>query len=210
MKGKTLSAFGLLAILVGAAMIFFNNQISKVGIIVAGGVLFVAAGLINLIMYGHSQKGSGLGRLLGQLANAAAIVFGICLLVFSSSFEPLIAFIFGIFIAVCALFQFFMLAIGARPHQLPGWLYVFPLLLTGAAVYIFIQRDMTESLLLIVTGASVATAGLGWIFEGASLGMARRAAASEAESKKEIEPEDDKKELEAPKTEPTEGEHSEK
>lgn len=210
MKGKTLSGFGLIAILAGVAMIFFHSQISKAGIIIAGGVLFVAAGLINLIAYGHSQKGNGLGRLLGQLANAAAIVFGICLLVFSSSFEPLIAFIFGIFIAVCALFQFFMLAIGARPHQLPGWLYVFPLLLTGAAVYIFIQRDMTESLLLIITGASVATAGLGWIFEGTSLGMARRAFAAEAESKKELEPADDKKEPDTPKTDPAEGEHSEK
>lgn len=210
MKGKTLSAIGLIAVLAGVAIIIFSNRVSKTEIIIGGGILFVAAGLLNLIIYGHSQKGSSIGRLLSQLANAAAIVFGICLLVFSASFEPLIAFIFGLLVSVCCLWQFFMLAIGARPYQLPGWLYVFPLALMGAAVYIFVQNDMAESLLLIITGASLATAGLGWICEGTSLGMARRAAAAKPEAEKPTERIEPQKQPDAPQIDAAESPESEK
>lgn len=210
MKGKTLSAIGLIAALAGVAIIIFSSKVSKAEIIVAGGVLFVAAGLLNLIIYGRSQKGSGIGRLLSQLANAAAIVFGICLLVFSSSFMPLIAFIFGLLIAVCALWQFFLLAIGARPLQLPGWLYAFPLALMGAAAYIFIQNDMPESTLLIITGAALAVAGAGWICEGTCLGMARRAYHAGADSRKTTELPEPQKQPEAPQNAPDETSQNEK
>lgn len=209
MKGKTLSAIGLIAALAGVAIILFHSQVSKSGIILTGGVLFVAAGVLNLIVYGQSKEGQGFGRLLSQLANAAAIVLGICLLVFKSTFEPMVAFIFGLLIAVCALWQFFLLAIGARPHQLPGWLYAFPLALTAAAIYIFLQKDMAEPLLLIITGASLAVVGVGCVIEGACLGVARRAAEKESEKVPEKAPE---REIEkgAEKEQPKEAEKPEK
>lgn len=180
MKGKTLSAIGLVAVLIGVALIFFHTAISKTGIILTGGVLFVATGVINFMIYGQDKGSHGLGRLLSQLANAAAIVLGICLLVFSQTFVPLVSFIFGLLLAVCALWQFFILALGTRPHQLPGWLYVFPLLLTGASIYVFVQKNMPESTLLVVVGVSMAVLGAGCIVEGTNLGMARRAAEHEA------------------------------
>ncbi|MCD8388079.1 MAG: DUF308 domain-containing protein [Bacteroidales bacterium] len=177
MKGKTLSTLGILIAAVGAVLIICHKQITSTGIVITGGILFMAVGLVNLIIYGQSTKGDhGMGRAFAQIANAAAIVLGICMLVFESTFSPLVPFIFGLLVAVCALWEFFLLAVGTRPHSLPGWMFVFPLLLAGGSVFIFLQKDAEEHLIMLVTGIALAVLGVGCIIEGSALGMVRRAA----------------------------------
>ena len=175
MKGKTLSAIGLIALIAGLAIAIFYRSITTEGVVITGGVLFMAVGVSNLIIYGSpSRQASSVARVFSQISNAAAIVLGICMLVFQSTFVPLVAFIFGLLVAVLALWQFFLLAIGTRPYQLHGWLYAFPLLLTGAAIYVFVKGSSAGQEIMLVTGIAVAVMGVGCFCQGTALGMARR------------------------------------
>lgn len=182
MKGKTLSALGLVLLAVGVALMIFYTVVNSGNIVIGAGIAFAAVGLVNLILIASSHKGGTLPRLFTQITNGGAIILGICMLVFTSIFTPIVPFIFGIVAAVCALWQFFMLAVGTRPYQLPGWLYIFPLVITGLAVWIFVSRPRPgsdESLLTLLTGCSLALAGLGSIIEGSLLGHERRKAERE-------------------------------
>ena len=138
MKGKTLSALGFVVLAVGIALMIFYTVVNSSNIVIGAGVAFTVVGVINLVLIASSRKSVSVARLLTQITNGGAIILGICMLVFTSTFSPLVPFIFGIVAAVCALWQFFMLAMGTEPYRLPGWLYVFPLAITGLAVWIFI------------------------------------------------------------------------
>lgn len=176
MKGRSLSVLGIFAAVIGAILIICFNSIKISGVIIVGGILFVCVGLVNLIFYTSvTRQESGMSKVLTFVTNAAAIVLGICMLVFQTVFAPLITFMFGLFVAICALWQFFVLAVGARPYQLPAWLYTFPILLIVGSVYIFFRRSAHEdTLLMLATGISLAVLGLGCIIEGSALGIARR------------------------------------
>jgi len=176
MKGKTLSIVGILAAAIGALLIICNTAITKSGVIVTGGILFVGVGLANLIFFG-AGKGSaqGTARVLTLIANAAAIILGLCMIVFRDVFSNLIPFIFGLLIAICAIWQFFTLAISVRPVQLPGWLYLFPVAILGGSVYIFFTDNTTsEHIVMLATGIAIALFGISCIIEGSLLGVHNR------------------------------------
>lgn len=188
MKGKTLSALGLIALIAGVAIIIFYKSITSQGVVLTAGLLFMAVGLANLIVYGRPNRtASSIGKVFTQISNAAAIVLGICMLVFQSTFAPLVSFIFGLLIAVCALWQFFLLAVGTRPYQLHGWLYVFPLLLTAGAIFIFVQKVSSDEVIVLTTGIAMAVMGVGCFCQGVALGMARRQAEKPSEEPKHAE-----------------------
>lgn len=150
-------------------------------VVIAGGILFVAVGVCNLIIFGQSSRETrGVARLFNQISNTAAIVLGICMLVFQHTFTPLVPFIFGLLVAVCSLWQFFLLAIGARPYQMPAWHYIFPVVIAGIAVYIFTQETSDESAIVLATGIALALLGTACVIEGSALGMQRRKAAKAA------------------------------
>lgn len=182
MKGKSLSAIGLIALIAGALLIIFYEYITSAKVVLTGGILFVGVGVSNLIVFGQNTKESrGVARLFNQIANAAAIVLGICMLVFRDTFLPLVPFIFGLLVAVCSLWQFFLLAVGTRPYQMPAWQYLFPVLLAADAVYIFMQKLTDERVIVLATGIGIALMGLACVVEGSSLGMCRRRAIKGAE-----------------------------
>lgn len=194
MKGKTLTAVGLITLIVGVAIAFFYKDITSHSVVLTGGLLFVAVGVANLIIYGRpGERGSSVSRVFTQIANAAAIVLGICMLVFQGTFAPLVSFIFGLLVAVCALWQFFLLAVGTRPYQLHGWLYLFPLLLAAASIYIFLQSDASDEIISLTTGVSVAVMGAGCICEGSALGIARRRAEKSAAESAKVAPAEEEK-----------------
>ncbi len=179
MKGKTLSAVGLVALAAGAALILFNTAINSGNIVIGAGIAFALVGVVNLILIAGTRRSGSMARALTQIANGGAIILGVCMMVFKSVFMSIVPFIFGIMAAVCALWQFFMLAMGTEPYRLPGWLYVFPLAITGLAVWIFIERSSVfadESMLILLTGCALALTGVGSIVEGLILGHHRRAA----------------------------------
>lgn len=173
MKGRSLTIAGIFAAAIAAVLILCYQSINLMGVAITCGILFVAVGLINMIFYGY-KSGDESAKVLNLVTNAAAIVLGISMLVFREEFRPMIAFMFGLLVAVCALWQFFVLAIGARPYQLPAWLYLFPVLLAGGSVYIFMNPTHEDSVLIFATGIAMAVLGVSCIIEGSILGVARR------------------------------------
>ena len=109
------------------------------------------------------------------LTSAAAVILGVCMLIFQDTFIPLVPVMFGILVAFSALYQFYILAIGARPVLLPGWLYIIPIALVGGAVYIFLQRpDIHDPKIMLATGISLVVFGAGSLIEGILLGNEHR------------------------------------
>ncbi len=179
MRGRTLNIIGILVAIIGGLLTYFHRSVSTERIVEIGGVIFVAAGLVNLLFF---NNGNGASRVMTSICNAAAIIFGVCMLVFRSTFEPIIPFAFGLIIAISALWQFYALAVGIRPRMLPAWLYFFPILLVLPAIYIFIFVGNTVPdvhLISIITGISLIVFGVGAIIEGCML------AAEPADGKKE-------------------------
>lgn len=173
MKGRSLTIAGIFAAALAAVLILCYKSINLMGVAITCGILFVAVGLINMIFFGYRSDNES-SKVLNLVTNAAAIVLGISMLVFREEFRPMIAFMFGLLVAVCALWQFFVLAIGARPYQLPAWLYLFPVLLAGGSVYIFINPVHDDNVLIFATGIAMAVLGVSCLIEGSILGMARR------------------------------------
>ncbi len=173
MRGRSLTIAGIFAAAIAAVLILCYKSISLMGVAITCGILFVAVGLINMIFFGYKSHDES-SKVLTLVSNAAAIVLGICMLVFREEFRPMVAFMFGLLVAVCALWQFFVLAIGARPYQLPAWLYLFPVLLAGGAAYIFINPNHDDQILILTSGIAMAVLGAGCLIEGSILGVARR------------------------------------
>lgn len=175
MKGRTLTLIGIIAAIAGAALIYFRTM-GSARVVTAGGILFVAVGIINMILLIVSQRqAKATIRILSVIANAGAAVLGVSMLVFTSTFSPLIPFVFGLLVGICSLWQFFLLAAGVRPGQLPGWLYSFPMALAAAAVYIILQRGaMAETTIMLATGSALALFGAACVTEGAILGARHR------------------------------------
>lgn len=206
MKGKTLSALGLVLLAVGVALMIFYTVVNSGNIVIGAGIAFAAVGVVNLILMASTRRVGSVARLFTQIANGGAIILGVCMLVFKPIFTPIVPFIFGIVAAVCAVWQFFMLAMGTRPYRLPGWLYIFPLVITGLAVWIFVGRanvNEDESLLTLLTGCSLALAGLGSIIEGSILGRERRKAERAAQEAASPDVQQPASQPEAPKEAPS-------
>lgn len=169
MKTSSLVYTAIVAIAAGVALIFAHKSINSFGVVVVGGIIFIVAGILNLFI-GYSEKKNNqkgaLSSTFSLLTNIGAMVLGICMVIFQSTFVVLVPYIFGIIVAILAIYQFFVLAVGVRPASLPAWLYIVPVALVGAAIYIFLshaQRD--DHLIMLVTGIALAFFGLFSIIE---------------------------------------------
>lgn len=187
MKGHKLIFTALLALAAGIALIVTHRTVSSGGVVIAGGVMFVLAGFINVIAFlssrdenGKSHLGS-FGLAFGWLTSGAAVVLGLSMLIFQSTFVGLVPFIFGVLVVFGALFQFFVLSVGIRPVTLPAWLYVFPLVLVGLSVYVFMQQSQTDDrMIMLATGIAFTVFGIAMFIEGAMVGAANRRQRREA------------------------------
>ncbi len=181
MKGHKLILTALLALAAGIALIVTHRTVSSGGVVIAGGVMFVLAGFINVIAFlssrdenGKSHLGS-FGLAFGWLTSGAAVVLGLSMLIFQSTFVGLVPFIFGVLVVFGALFQFFVLSVGIRPVTLPAWFYVFPMVLVGLAVYVFMQQSQTDDrMIMLATGIAFTVFGAAMFIEGAMVGAANR------------------------------------
>jgi len=170
---------GILAAIVATALIIARNHITPEGVVLTGGILFIIAGISNTIAISRNRP-SSTSRIFGYLANAASVVLGICMIAFKESFVPLVSFIFGLLVAMFAVWQFYVLAAGCKPYRLPAWLYAFPIALTAIAAYILLTKASLQQMpIMLTTGISVAVLALGCLIEGGMLGAVRRLAAKE-------------------------------
>lgn len=183
MKGKNLFITALVMTLAGIILIITCSTLASVKIVIAGGILFIVAGLANMLFFlkardkdGRSRFGA-FGSAVGWVASAAAIVLGLCMLIFQQTFIPLVSFMFAILLAFAAVFQFCLLLFGSRPVKLAPWLYIVPLLLFGAAVFIYLQRPgetAADRTIMLVTGIALAVFGVFSIIEGCMIAYEHR------------------------------------
>ena len=179
MKARGLILSAIVAIAAGVALIIANNSIKSTGVVVAGGILFILAGLLNVFVFYSERKSKDYGAFASTfniLANIGALVLGICMLIFQDTFVKLVPYMFGIIVAFLSAYQFFVLAIGARPAVLPAWFYVVPVILAGAAIYLFVDKNVAsdDHIIMLVTGIALAFFGLFGIIEGSMMPHLRK------------------------------------
>lgn len=182
MKGKNLILIGLIALAVGVLLTLFRTSLANGGVVVAAGILFVGAGVLNMAVFLGSRDKDGkskmgvLGTTFGWIASAAAVVLGLSMLIFKSAFVALTGFMFGVLLLFAALFQLFLLIFGTRPTRISSWFYLVPAAIIGAAVYIFVHKPATagQGTDILVTGITFMVFGLVTIIEGCAIGQTNR------------------------------------
>lgn len=180
MKGRNLIFTSLLVLAAGIILIITNKAIRSTGVVTTGGILFILAGLLNVMVFEDERKKGRSGRgvfasTFSWLTSAAAVILGVCMLIFKSTFIPLVPVMFGILVAFSALYQFYILAIASRPVMLPGWLYIAPIALVGGAAYIFMQdADLNDPKIMLATGISLTVFAAAGLIEGIMLGHYHR------------------------------------
>lgn len=178
MRAKSLILTAIVALVAGVALIIANKSINSNGVVTAGGIIFIIAGLLNVFVFYSERKEKGYGPLastFGLLGNIGALILGICMLIFKSTFISLVPYIFGIITAFLACYQFFVLAIGARPAVLPAWFYLVPIILIGGSIAIFMLKpEADDHIIMLVSGISLAFFGLFTIIEGSMIPHLRK------------------------------------
>lgn len=189
MKGRTLIITSTLVLLVGVALLFAYQAVHAQDVVTVGAVLFILAGIFNVVSFdsakrkAHESKGA-ITTTFNWITSAAAVILGLCMLLFRSTFVSLVPVMFGILIAFMAFYQLYILAIGIRPVVLPAWLYITPMVLAALAVYLFMQRPVdSDSSIMLITGISLAFFGVMGIIEGSLLGNANHKIKVEEEKK---------------------------
>lgn len=167
MKTKTALLAGILVLIVGVVLIFFHRDITSSAVIITGGSLFCASGVINIALMYLLKNDEGQRRIHGApfglavAVSIAAIILGICVLCFQPTFMTLTPLLFGALVTLLTLILFYMLAIGTRPLILPGWLYIFPTLCAVGAVMIFLLyksgdvQVVRDERMILYTGISL-------------------------------------------------------
>lgn len=185
MKGRNLFLTGILAAVIGVLLILFRTVLADGGIVTAAGILFLVAGVLNVVIFFGSRDSKGntrqgaLATAFGWIASAAAVVLGLAMLIFKAAFAHIICFMFALLLLFAALFQFGLLVFGSRPVKLPTLYFIVPVLLVGAAVYVFMLKTEPGSdiISLIVTGSGFILFGVASMAQGTQVGASNRKAA---------------------------------
>ena len=181
MNSKTLTLVGLLSLAAGIMAIICYNSIRSDGVTIVAGIFFVAVGIINLLAIGTRKDEKPGRRVMTQVANAGAIIFGICLLVFKAQLSPLVQWVFGITTALCAVWMLLIILFGLRPMRVPMWTLVFPLALAGCSVYTLLQNaPVRDDRIVLATGIALCVFGLGSLALAIIRSAARKALADKA------------------------------
>lgn len=194
MKGKNLYLTALVMLTAGVIFIITANTLASFKIVIGAGILFIIAGLANTIFFlgardreGHARTGA-FGTAVGWVASAAAIVLGLCMLLFQQTFIPLVSFMLAVLLLFTAVFQICLLLFGSKPIRISPWFFIIPVLLFGAAVFIYLQKPgETESdrIIMYVTGTAFALFGLASVAEGTIIAHGNRKARKAAQTASE-------------------------
>lgn len=186
MKGRNLAFTSALVLAVGIVLILTRYTVKSDGIVLFGGSLFILAAFLNVIvMDGAKTRSEGkresargmMSNTFTWISSAAAMILGICMLVFKETFIALVPVIFGILVAFTAFYQLYVLAIGIRPYVLPALLYLVPVALAGAAVYMFTLTPVeSDHIIMLTTGIALAVFGAAGVTEGVWVGILRKRA----------------------------------
>lgn len=194
MKGRSLILSAILILAAGLILILTYKTTKTDGIVMVGGVLFIVAGLLNIFTYlgerpskkeidearregREPRQRSSLSSVLAWTSSSAAVILGLSMLLFTPTFSTLVPFAFALLITFGAIYQFYLLAIGTRPLRLPAWLFIVPVLMLGAAIYVFMQKpgdDNDEQLIMLISGIAFTLMSVTMFIESILIGSANR------------------------------------
>lgn len=178
MKGRNLLFTALIIAAAGVLILLTYKSITISGVATVSGIVFIVAALFNIAVFAGSGRRSGgtaVGNALGWITGAAAFVLGAAMLIFKLRFMEIIPFIFSVLILFGVLFQVFLLVFGTRPLRLPVWLFVSPILLMAASVYVFFQTPgLDDNAIMLATGASLLLFGVTTFVESVIIGRENR------------------------------------
>ena len=166
---------GMLILAVGIVLIICNKMITGRGVVVLAGILFLITGIINLILYvtrkdeNGQNINKGFSLFFGWLVSIAAMILGICMLVFTTTFNAMIPFIFGLLIFFGAIMLAFTFVFHVRKIvNVPGWLWIAPLAMIVLGIITLTRKpEIADPLIMILTGVSMVIFGV----TGALLGI---------------------------------------
>ncbi len=180
MKGKSSILSALIILTLGVVMIIVNRSLTSQGVVIAGGIVFLVASVLNIWSLMRSPK-EGARRswgasAIGWITGVAGVILGVSMLIFESAFVALVTFLFGALLVIGAVFHLYVLAISYRPVALPPWLYAVPLLLLGAGVYeLYNFGVQNDSLTNIITGSGLVVFAIGVFLESYFIGVHNKA-----------------------------------
>lgn len=192
MKPKTTLLTGIIVLAMGLILLISHDGITDSGIVTLGGIFFIVAAIIDIILYvtGKDKDGKprkrGASMVFGIIVCIAAMVLGVSMLVFNETFTRMIAPLFGIIVAIGALTQLWILVYGTRPVRMPRWMYAIPAAMLVCAIIIFVC-DFDNSTVNIITGSSLVLFGVTGFVESALLGIGLREIRRNAEKDNVIE-----------------------
>lgn len=181
MKGRNLFVTALFMLVAGILLTLFHRNIGSDNVVMWCGILFLLSAIANVIFFLGARDKNGkvkigpFGTIIGWIASAAAAFLALAMLIFPATFISLVPFLFGVLVCCAAVFQLFLLAFGSKPLKLNGWFFLVPMLLSAAAVYIFmlpsplapgsVSADV-DSRIMLATGIAFALSGLATFVEG--------------------------------------------
>lgn len=164
-KASIITAAG--ALIAGVIFIVCNTSITGKALILTAGILFIAAAILNLAATltlrgtNGARRSRGLGYALAWVVSIASLAFGVSIIIFDSTFIPLIPLVLGSLVLLGALVLLYVMAIGVRPQILPAWLYIPALLIVVAAILIYRQDvPADEAITMIYTGSALCLYGV--------------------------------------------------
>lgn len=173
---------GVLILVIGIVLIICNKMITGHGVVVLAGILFLLTGVVNLVLYvtrkepDGTMRNRGMALFFGWLVSLAAIILGLCMLVFNATFNALIPFIFGLLVFFGAVMLAFTMLFNVRKvFKVPGWMWCFPGVMVVLGIVTLMQPPTTsDPLVMILTGSAMILFGLAGMLLGAMASGIRR------------------------------------
>lgn len=184
---------GVITLAVGITLIICNKMISGLLVVTLAGILFILAGILNLLIYvmrkdaAGKRINSGFTFFLGWFVSIAAIVLGVSMLVFTDTFNHFVPLVFGLFLFLgAAMLCYVMLFVVRKLFKVPGWLWAFPIAMLILGIIVITRNpQQDDALIMILTGSALAVYGMASLFIASLRSGARRAIENEEIKKEE-------------------------
>jgi MFS family permease len=183
MKNKTTILLGIIMVLFGAMVVVCRDDFASREVVMIGGILVILASFISEFSPRVAKKLKKTAEtadadavdavatkttkerakgVLRTVVDSAAGLFGVVMLCMIDTFVPYIPVTFGLVIFVGAVLMFYNLAVGIRPVMLPGWMYLFPVVLLALAVAVYDQNTPDDdAVVMTLSGTAAIVYGIG-------------------------------------------------
>jgi drug/metabolite transporter (DMT)-like permease len=183
MKNKTTILLGIIMALFGVMVVVCRNDFASREVVMIGGILVILASFISefsprvakklkktaetadadaadvVATKTTKERAKGVLRIV---VDSAAGLFGVVMLCMIDTFVPYIPVTFGLVIFVGAVLMFYNLAVGIRPVMLPGWMYIFPVVLLALTVAVYDQNTPDDdAVVMTLSGTAAIVYGIG-------------------------------------------------